>query len=87
TDEDLADIIDAITQWGEETGWLNDIKHSATLLSFCADMIESSPFQFSPKILQIVNDLIDHLEKGGELKALSCYGGSVAADKWRQLFV
>ena len=76
-----------IQKFGEETGWEGKSRHISTLLSFCADMIECSENKFNPRILEAINDLIARLERGKELKAPNCWAGSIAADKWEQLFV
>lgn len=86
TNMELSKIIEKIQSWGNETGWLNDKKHVGTLLSFCADMIENSKFKFHPRILETINDIIAHLEAGGDFKYQSCWAGSLAAERWEKMF-
>ena len=86
SDEECEAIIKHITEWGKITGWLNNKKHTGTLLSFIAGMIENSKFQYNPRILDTINAIISHLEAGGNFKIQSCWSGSLAADKWEFLF-
>ena len=80
------EIESLIQKFGEESGWEGRSQHIGTRLSFCADMIERSENSFNPKILEAINDLIAHLENGKKLKQPSCWAGSLAADKWENLF-
>jgi len=85
TDAEIVKIGKRIERFGEETGWLNNEKHIGTLLSFCADMLERSDYNHNPRILETINDVIEHLENGGDLKQICCWAGSVAADKWESI--
>ena len=76
----------AIREFGNQTGWLDNPKHVGTLLSFCACIIEESEFVFNPKILETINEIITHFEDRGDLKTQSCWAGSLAAEKWENLF-
>ncbi len=86
TDTEMEKIIAHITEWGKATGWLDSKKHTGTLLSFIAGMIESSKFTYNPRIMETINDLIAHLEAGNNFKIQSCWSGSIAAEKWNGLF-
>lgn len=86
TNPELDRILARILTWGKETGWLNNKKHNATTLSFCADIIEKSEFDFHPRIIETINDLIAHFENGNDLKIQNCWTGSLAAEKWEKLF-
>ena len=86
TDEDCKSIIKHITEWGNQTGWLNNKKAIGTLLSFIAELIEKSQFKYNPKILETVNELISHLESGNDFRIQSCWAGSLAAERWEAMF-
>jgi hypothetical protein len=86
THTERLDIIEHIEDWGNQTGWLNNKKSIGTLLSFIAELIEKSQFEYNPKILQTVNELIAHLENGKEFKIQSCWAGSLAAERWEGMF-
>jgi len=86
SDSELERMLAKIISWGEETGWLNNAKHTGTLVSFCVEMIETSPFTYPDKITNILEDIIFHMENGNELKSEYCQEGSLAADKWKVLF-
>ena len=86
TDTELHEITNKIALWGKETGWMDNKKHVATLVSFCLDMLENSPVQYDKKIEQTLIDLADHLENGKELYPLSCVSGQLAAEKWEKLY-
>jgi hypothetical protein len=85
TDSEIFEIGKRIEKFGQITGWLNNEKHIGTLLSFCADMLERSNYKHNPKILNILNELIEHLENAGDLKTVCCWAGGIAADKWKRL--
>ena len=86
TDSDTDSLIKHITEWGNQTGWLNNKKAIGTLLSFIAELIEKSQFEYNPKIMKTVNELISHLENGKEFKIQSCWAGSLAAERWEGMF-
>jgi len=86
TDDDCKAIIEHITEWGKLTGWLDSAKHTGTLLSFIAGIIESSKFKYSPRLLETINELIAHLEAGKDFKITSCWSGNLAAERWEQMF-
>jgi hypothetical protein len=85
TDADIIKIGRRIERFGMDTGWLNETRHTGTLMSFCADMIERSTFDHNPRILETINEIILHMENGGDLKTSCCWAGSVAADKWMDI--
>lgn len=85
-DYNLEIMIQNILRWGTETGWLNSNRHTSALISFCADMIEKSPFDYPDKILNILTDIADHLEQDKELETVNCMDGAIAAEKWEQLY-
>ncbi len=86
SDADLEAIELVMDRFGEDTGWFKQQKHVGTLLSFCAAMIENSEFKFHPRIMETINDIIDHLESGNDLHFQSFWGGEIAAEKWEKLF-
>ena len=86
TTGEMEQITDHITEWGKITGWLDSKKHTGTLLSFIAGMIESSKFKYNPMIMETINALIAHLEAGNNFKIQSCWAGWLAAEKWEGMF-
>jgi len=86
TDDERDAIIEHITEWGKTTGWLDNKKHIGTMLSFIAGIIEGSQFKYSPRLLETINELIAHLEAGKDFKITSCWSGSLAADRWAEMF-
>ena len=82
SDADMRKIGRRIERFGMDTGWLGETRHTGTLLSFCADMVERSTFKHNPRILETINLIIEHFENVGDLKTACCWAGSIAADKW-----
>jgi hypothetical protein len=85
-DTQIADIESIIKSFLLDIGWLDQKRHTGTYLSFCAAMIENSEFKYFPRILESINDLIDHFEKGNDFHVQSCWAGSIAAEKWETIF-
>ncbi len=85
TKSEIYRIADRVNGFGKDTGWLGQQRHVSTLLSFCAEMIESSRFPHNPRIIATINEIIAHLEQAGDLPAASCWAGSVAAEKWQKV--
>ncbi len=79
-------IWNTVQEFGRQTGWLNETRHIGTLFSFCLEIIEKSNFKFNPKISEIINKIIEHLEAGNDFKYQSCWAGSLAYEKWEGLF-
>ncbi len=84
--KDLDGIWDIVETFGHQTGWLQQKKHTGTLISFCLGIVETSGFDFNAGIVKTLNDLINHFENGNDLKVQSCWAGSLAAEKWEDLF-
>jgi len=85
TDADIIKIGRRIERFGMDTGWLDQERHTGTLMSFCCDMIERSTFNHNPRILETINEIIQHMEAKGDLKTACCWAGRVAADKWMDI--
>lgn len=83
--QEIREIGKRIEKFGLATGWLGEERHVGTLLSFCAEMIESSQYNHNPRILETINLIIEHLENAGDLKTVCCWAGSVAAEKWQEV--
>jgi len=84
--KELDMIWEKVEAFGKQTGWLHQQKHIGTLISFCLDVTEQSEFRFNRMIVQTLNDIIEYLEAGNDFKYQSCWAGSLAAEKWRELF-
>ncbi|MCP4127741.1 MAG: hypothetical protein GY753_11840 [Gammaproteobacteria bacterium] len=72
-------------QFGEQTGWESTPKHIGTVLSFSIALAERNT-QLSPRVLEKLNLIVDHLEAGGDLRVQSCWAGSLAMEKWDAIF-
>ena len=84
---DIDKIWKKIDRFGRETGWLHETRHVGTIFSLCAEMLENSKHPHNPRILEIVNEVIEHLEAGGHLKTACCWAGGRAAEIWEGLKV
>ena len=83
SDSDVLVIRDIIVEFGEKTGWTNKRRHIATLLSFAIAIIEASEHPHNPKIITILNDIIDYYDRKQHFKFICCNAGAVAAEKWK----
>ena len=86
SDTDAHKTIEIVRQFGENSGWLDQKKDMATMLSFAAAMIENSPNDFNPKIIKTISELILHFEDGKKLSQACLWGGELAAERWEKLF-
>ena len=86
TESDKDRIWERVQEFGQVTGWLGQKKHTGTLVSFCIEIIETSALRFNPGILKTLNEIIEHFERGKDLKVQSCWAGAMAAEKWKGLF-
>jgi hypothetical protein len=58
SEKDLDDIWNIVETFGQQTGWLQQKKHTGTLISFCLGIVETSDFDFCPGVIKTLNDLI-----------------------------
>ncbi len=79
---ELEQVKGLLLQFSAATGWERKPRHISTLLSFCADMLERSQYDHSPKILKTLTDIIDYYARKEDFRPICCWAGSVAADKW-----
>ena len=86
TDSDLSRIIHDIYTWGKITGWLKTPKRLGRLVSFCVDMVENSPVQYKPEILDLLIKISCHMDDGQELSVEENDAGVVAAKAWQELY-
>lgn len=57
-------ILKLLTIFGEMTGWMNKGVHLLIGASFCLKIIENSEFEYTPKIAENLNDIIDYFGRG-----------------------
>jgi hypothetical protein len=82
---ELDNIEKLVGEFGKATGWEGKPKHIITLASFCLELIEMSEFKYSPKIISILNDIVEYFENAGRALPICYWAGSVAAGKWRNI--
>lgn len=85
TDRDREQAAALIQKWGESIGWLGKEKHVCTAISFCLGVIENSEFDYSPRITETMNEIIDYFERVNKLPAPSPWSGEMAAMKWDEI--
>ncbi len=74
-----------INQFGDDSGWESKPKHIGTVLSFSIALAERNT-KLSPRVLEKLNLIVEHLENGGDLRVQSCWAGSLALEKWDAIF-
>ena len=84
--KDLDLIEPKIEAFGKLSGWQGQEKHPVTMLGFCLVLIEKSDRKFNNKIIETINKIVAHYERGNMLKSASCWAAILAAEKWEALF-
>ena len=85
-DKEVAYVDEQVESWLKEVGWWNTPKHVGSLISFCLDMIENSPFKYNPRIEETLQKIAEHLENGQELDDQTIQAGAEIADKWQKIY-
>lgn len=86
-DEEEATIVDThIEDWLKKIGWWKNQTHVGSLISFCLDMIEHSPFRYNPMIEKTLCKIAEHLENGKELHQQSMIEGKNIAESWQKIY-
>ncbi len=85
TEEENDWLRSQLEAFGLSTGWESTPKHISTVLSFSVALAERRE-DLSPRVLEKLNLLIDHLESGGDLRVANCWAGSLAMEKWDAIF-
>lgn len=85
-EKEAAYIDEHVEGWLKEIGWWANPQHVGSLISFCLDMIENSPFNYNPRIEETLQKIAEHLENGKELDDHSIQAGCEIADKWQKIY-
>lgn len=75
-----------VEAWLKEIGWWGNPQHIGSLISFCLDMLENSPFTYNPRIEETLQKIAEHLEDGQKLSYPSIKAGTEIADKWQKIY-
>ena len=81
SEQELKKIFRRINYFCLDTNWLES-KHHETFISFSADLIKNSPYDHNPKIIQILDELIEYFENLGQLKPYN-WQNSIVVEKWK----
>ena len=84
--EEAAYVDEHIEGWLKKIGWWGNAAHLGSLISFCLDMLEKSPFTYNPRILETLLQIAEHLENGKELSYENIQAGTVIADSWQKIY-
>lgn len=84
-DEELEVLKDVLDNFAELTGWADKSRSVGTILSFVMQMIEDSDNEFPPKILTILNEIVDYFERVRPFSALCYTAGTIASNKWQKV--
>lgn len=71
-----------IDMWTSSAGWNNDKEHPATLINFCAGMIDKSYHKYSATIIGIMADILDYYARVGADVSLVYEEAEEAIEKW-----
>ena len=82
-----ADFVDKhVEDWLKEIGWWQEPAHIGSLISFCLDMVENSPFRYNPEIHKTLVKIAEHLDNGKELSYPTIEAGTEIALKWQAIY-
>ena len=84
--EEAAYVDEHIEGWLKKIGWWGNAAHLGSLVSFCLDMLENSPFTYNPEIMKTLLLLAKHLEAGKKLSYEAIQAGTVIADSWQKIY-
>ena len=84
---DVIRIDSLLDEFNKASKWEGKSRHACTLASFCLDIIEKSTSRHNPKIIEILNGIVDYYERKGKVPAPAFWSGSVAADKWNRIIM
>jgi hypothetical protein len=85
TKKDRAQISESLLRFGTSSGWELKPKALSTHLSFFAGNLENAHYQFNPKILVTINQIIEHMEQADRVHVASCWAGGLACGRWREV--
>lgn len=85
-EKEAAYVDEHVEDWLKKIGWWAEPKHVSSLISFCLDMVENSPFKYNPRIEKTLQKIAEHLEIGKELDYQSIQAGTEIADKWQEIY-
>lgn len=80
-------IDEHIENWLKSIGWWKNPTHIGALISFCLDMLENSPFQYNPKIIETLVSIAEHLERGNELHQQNVIAGREISESWQKIYI
>ena len=85
-DEQAVFIDDRIEAWLKKIGWWYNETHISTLVSFCMDIIEESPFKYNPQIMDTLIKIAEHLDNGKEFKHPKMEDRDALLDTWKTVY-
>jgi len=74
-----------IHAWHKEVCWEGKEQLVTTIVSLLALMVEQSTCKYDPKILNTLNSILNHIEKGETLNSDLCDEGLRAAIIWNNI--
>ena len=88
--EPLNDFDKAIAQrlidkFGNDTGWRDKSRHTASHISAYLAILEESICQYSPKIYRALNSILEYFERKDNHPVQCDWQGTLAAEKWREV--
>lgn len=85
TKKDKAQISESLARFGTASRWELKPKALSTHLSFFADNLENAQYRYNPRILVIINQIIEHMEQADRVHVASCWAGGLAGERWREV--
>ena len=84
--EEIAFIDNNIETYFKRVGWWKNPTYIDTLISFCMDVLDESPYKYNPKIKSILNDIAVHLDSHGEFIKPTMEERDTLLDNWKLVY-
>ncbi len=84
---DINKVNGLIREFGRASGWEYKQYPVVVNISFCAGIFENSTSKIAPKIIHLINEIIDYFDRKEPVPLRYFRGGLFAAEKWNELFL
>lgn len=85
-DEEVTFVDNKMEVWFKQIGWWKNPTKVSTLISFCMDMLEESPYKYNPKIIETLDDIAVHLDKNQEFIKHTMKERDALLDSWKTIY-
>lgn len=85
--EEILFVDSKMEAWFKQVGWWKNPTKVSTLISFCMDMLEESPYKYNPKIMDTLDDIAVHLDKNQEFIRHTMQERDALLDSWKAIYM